>query len=166
MPVKFSYLADHPELVPQVISWWHTVWADRMGSDFDSLEQQLTDSLSKTEYPIHVIASVDAVPVAVAALKRQELVELFPHKQYWLGSVYVDGDYRKRKLGSKITARIVALAQEMGLPHLYLQTQNLGGGLYKGLGWRAVEQFSDWGEETLLMYLPLQKESKHTRTVV
>lgn len=93
-------------------------------------------------------------------------MELFPHKQYWLGSVYVDGDYRKRKLGSKITARIVALAQEMGLPHLYLQTQNLGGGLYKGLGWRAVEQFSDPGEETLLMYLPLQKESKHTRTVV
>ena len=68
MLVKFSYLADHPELVPQVISWWHTVLADRMGSDFDSLEQQLTDSLSKTEYPIHVIASVDAVTVAVAAL--------------------------------------------------------------------------------------------------
>ena len=157
MPVQFSYLADQPELVPQVIRWWHTVWADRMGSDFESLEQQLADSLSKTEFPIHIIASIDAVPVAVAALKRQELVELFPDKQYWLGSVYVDENWRGRKLGSQITAHAIELAREKGLPHLYLQTQNLSGGLYTKLGWQAIEQLSVRGDPTLLMVLALSE---------
>jgi GNAT superfamily N-acetyltransferase len=157
MPVQFSYLADQPELVPQIIRWWHTVWTDRMGSDFSSLEQQLADSLSKTEFPIHIIASIDAVPVAVAALKRQELVELFPDKQYWLGSVYVDENWRGRKLGSQITAHAIELAREKGLPHLYLQTQNLSGGLYTKLGWQAIEQLSVRGDPTLLMVLTLSE---------
>jgi len=157
MPVQFSYLADQPELVPQIVRWWHTVWTDRMGSDFSSLEQQLADSLSKTEFPIHIIASIDAVPVAVAALKRQELVELFPDKQYWLGSVYVDENWRGRKLGSQITAHAIELAREKGLPHLYLQTQNLSGGLYTKLGWQAIEQLSVRGDPTLLMVLTLSE---------
>lgn len=157
MPVQFSYLADQPELVPQIIRWWHTVWTDRMGSDFSSLEQQLADSLSKTEFPIHIIASVDGEPVAVAALKRQELEELFPDKQYWLSSVYVDENWRGRQLGSRITARAIELARKKGLPHLYLQTQNLSGGLYTKLGWQPIEQLSVRGDPTLLMILTLSE---------
>lgn len=157
MPVQFGYLADQPELVPQIIRWWHTVWTDRMGSDFSSLEQQLADSLSKTEFPIHIIASVDGEPVAVAALKRQELEELFPDKQHWLSSVYVDENWRGRQLGSRIAARAIELAREKGLPHLYLQTQNLSGGLYTKLGWQPIEQLSVRGDPTLLMILTLSE---------
>ena len=157
MPVQFGYLADQPELVPQIIRWWHTVWTDRMGSDFSSLEQQLADSLSKTEFPIHIIASVDDEPVAVAALKRQELKELFPDKQHWLSSVYVDENWRGRQLGSRIAARAIELAREKGLPHLYLQTQNLSGGLYTKLGWQPIEQLSVRGDPTLLMILTLSE---------
>ncbi|HAR91068.1 MAG TPA: hypothetical protein DCR45_08855 [Gammaproteobacteria bacterium] len=157
MPVQFGYLADQPELVPQIIRWWHTVWNDRMGSDFSSLEQQLADSLSKTEFPIHIIASVDDEPVAVAALKRQELEELFPDKQHWLSSVYVDENWRGRQLGSRIAARAIELAREKGLPHLYLQTQNLSGGLYTKLGWQPIEQLSVRGDPTLLMILTLSE---------
>ena len=157
MPVQFGYLADQPELVPQIIRWWHTVWTDRMGSDFSSLEQQLADSLRKTEFPIHIIASVDDEPVAVAALKRQELEELLPDKQHWLSSVYVDENWRGRQLGSRIAARAIELAREKGLPHLYLQTQNLSGGLYTKLGWQPIEQLSVRGDPTLLMILTLSE---------
>ena len=157
MPVQFGYLADQPELVPQIIRWWHTVWTDRMGSDFSSLEQQLADSLRKTEFPIHIIASVDDEPVAVAALKRQELEELFPDKQHWLSSVYVDENWRGRQLGSRIAARAIELAREKGLPHLYLQTQTLSGGLYTKLGWQPIEQLSVRGDPTLPMILTLSE---------
>ena len=34
MELQFEYLADHSDLVPLVIQWWHTVWGDRMGSDY------------------------------------------------------------------------------------------------------------------------------------
>jgi hypothetical protein len=47
--------------------------------------------------------------------------------------------------------QIVSLAKNMGLPHLYLQTSNLSGGLYASLGWQPVERFFYHNEETLLM---------------
>jgi len=41
MQWQFEFLANRPEFVPQVIAWWHTIWADRMGSDIPRLESQL-----------------------------------------------------------------------------------------------------------------------------
>ena len=48
--MQFEYLADYPDSVPQIISWWHTIWADRMGSDLAALEQQLLAALGKDHY--------------------------------------------------------------------------------------------------------------------
>lgn len=151
MALQFSYLVDHPELVPTVIRWWHSVWEDRMGSDFDSLENQLRDALGHKDYPVHVLARVGEEPVAVAVLKLHELEDLFPENMYWLGSVFVAESWRGGKVGSRIAERVVDIARERGLPHLYLQTQNLGGGLYARLGWKPLQKLTVQGEETLLM---------------
>lgn len=158
MSIQFDYLADHPELVPTVVRWWHSVWADRMGDDFESLERQLADSLGKTDYPTHVLALVRDEPVAVAALKLHELEDLFPQNMYWLGSVFVAEAWRGARLGAQITEQIVQLARDRNLPHLYLQTQNLSGGLYARLGWRSLQTLEVEGEETLLMVKNLQPE--------
>ena len=151
MDLKFEYLIDRPEDVRQVITWWHTVWADRMGDDLEKATDQLRLSLSRDELPVHILALLNGKAVGVAALKLQELGELFPDKQFWLGSVFVDKTYRDDKIASAMTLYIVKMAQAMGLPHLYLQTLNLGGGLYAKLGWEPVVQFNYKGEETLLM---------------
>lgn len=156
MSLRFDYLLHHPHLVPLVIRWWHGVWADRMGDDFPALENQLTESLSSTGFPTHVIAFENEEPIAVAALKLQELADLFPDRQYWLGSVYVDEAKRGRNVASQITRHIIDLAVARGLPHLYLQTQNTSGGLYARLGWKALQELNVRGEQTLLMIKHLQ----------
>jgi len=150
MSLEFAYLADHPDQVPTVIAWWQTVWADRMGETAQA-EQILRDSLSKGALPVHVLALLDGKPVGTAALKNQELAELYPTYKYWLGSVYVDEAYRGDKIASALTEHIAELAQQRHLPHLYLQTINLGGGLYAELGWQALEEFESHGERSLLM---------------
>ena len=155
MSLQFHNLSDHQEWVPLVIRWWHSVWADRMGSNMESLEEQLRSSLSEKEFPVHMIATVDDEPVAVAALKLHELEDLFPEKNYWLGSVFVDENWRCEGMGTRITQCIINLAQRRQLPHLYLQTQNLTGGLYTKLGWEPLQQLSVKGEDTLLMIKPL-----------
>lgn len=149
--MQFDYLADHPQRVPQVIAWWHTIWADRMGPDIDALERQLLASLNKEQLPIHILAMKEDRPIGTAVLKLQELAELFPDKQFWLGSVFVDVPHRGEKIASALTRQIIQLAQARGLPHLYLQTVNLTGGLYSRLGWEPVERFQYRGVETLLM---------------
>ena len=148
--MEFVYLADHPDQVPTVIRWWQTVWADRMGETRQA-EKTLLDSLGKQELPVHVLALVDGKAVGTAALKNQELADLYPDNKYWLGSVFVDEAHRGYRVASGLTEHIADLAKQRHLPHLYLQTVNLNGGLYAKLGWQALEQFESHGERSLLM---------------
>ena len=149
--MEFEYLIDRPQDVPKVIAWWRTEWGERMGNNVPDLEGQLSESLSRTELPIHVVATIEGEAVGTAALKLQEAAELFPDKQYWLGSVFVDENYRGGHIASQLSLKIVELAKQMALPHLYLQTVNLNGGLYAKLGWQAVQEFNYKEEQTLLM---------------
>ena len=149
--MQIEFLADHPEAVPQVIAWWHTIWADRMGNDIAALQNQLLSVLGKEKLPIQLLAMEQGKPVGTAVLKMQELADLYPDRQYWLGSVFVDEAHRGSRIASAMTLKIVEMAQARGLPHLYLQTANLSGGLYAKLGWKPVERFDFRGEETLLM---------------
>jgi len=155
--LRFDFLSNCPDYVPLVIRWWHSVWADRMGSDFPALERQLKDSLSTTGFPIHALAFEGDEPIAVAAFKLHELEDLFPDRQYWLGSVYVTESRRGKQVASQMTRHIVDLARDRGLPHLYLQTQNTSGGLYARLGWKALQELNVHGEQTLLMIKHLEE---------
>lgn len=150
MSIQIEYLADRPADVATVIDWWHSVWADRMG-DREQATRQLAASLGKDELPIHVLATDAGKAVGTAALKVQELGELYPDRQYWLGSVFVDQAYRGAKLASQLSEFIADLARQRDLPHLHLQTIKPGGGLYARLGWEPIEEFDYRGERTLLM---------------
>lgn len=151
LKLEFEYLADRPEDVPLVIDWWRTVWADRIGDDIELATRQLCSALSKTELPIHILATLDGTPVGTAALKQQELAEVFPDQRYWLGSVFTEAGSRDRQIASQMSLHIVEMAKQLNLPHLYLQTVNLNGGLYDKLGWEAVREFTHMGEHALLM---------------
>lgn len=127
-----------------------------MGSNMQSLQLQLQNSLSKSEYPIHLLATLNNEAIGTAALKLQEAEEIFPDKQYWLGSVFVDEQHRGGQVASALSLKIIELAKSRGLPHLYLQTADLSGGLYAKLGWEPVQEFNDKGAQTLLMVKTLR----------
>ncbi len=154
--MEFEFLFDRPDDVPLVIDWWRTVWGDRMGDDIENAITQLRVSLSKTELPIHILATVDGQPVGTAALKQQELVDIFPDCQYWVGSVFVEESFRGTQIASALTLQIEQIASDMGLPHLYLQTISRQGGLYAKLGWQSLQEFTHMGEDALLMLKRLQ----------
>ncbi len=150
MQLEFSYLADHPTLVPHIVSWWDTVWADQIGS-IEQAEKVLRESLSVENFPLHILAFLDGELVGSAALKDQELAKLYPDNHYWLGSVFVDPAHRGQKIATALAERVVELARERQLPHLYLQTRDLAGGLYAKLGWQPVETFEYRDKPGLLM---------------
>jgi len=141
--------------VPLIIDWWRTAWADRMGSDLELARDQLLSSLSKTELPIQILATLDGIPVGTAALKQHELAEVFPNYHYWLGSVFVEEGVRGSQIATQMSLHIVEMAKRLHLPHLYLQTISLSGGLYSKLGWEPVAEFTHMEEHALLMRLVL-----------
>lgn len=151
MTLTYRYLFDEPQLTGTVVRWWNEVWPDVMGPDLPLFEAQLLKSLSNTKLPLLLVAYMDGVPIGTAALKLHELESVYPDNHYWLGSVFVDKNFRGSQVASSISMHIVALARQRGFPHLYLQTLDLTGGLYAKLGWEAIEQFHHQGEDALLM---------------
>ena len=140
-----------PRLEHLVIDWLRAVWADRGGSDIEFARDQLHNSLSKTDLPIHIFAILDGIPAGTAALKQHELTDVFLDYHYWLGSVFVKEDVRDGEIASEMSLHIMEMAKQLFLPHLYLKTINLGGGLYSKLGWESVTQFTHMDEQALLM---------------
>jgi len=68
-----------------------------------------------------------------------------------LGSVFVEANSRGEKIASRLSQRVVEMAKLLQLPHLYLQTIDLEGGLYADLGWEAIGEFTHRDERALLM---------------
>ena len=149
--IEFAFLIDRQEWVPLVIDWWATKWRDRMSSDLERDAEFLRNSLKKDDFPIHIVATRDGEPVGSAALKFRELPDLFPQHQFWLGSVFTAPAQRGQGIASALCNRIIEIARERGHPHLFLQTENLGGGLYRKLGWQPITEFSYRDQQTLLM---------------
>ena len=151
MEIDFEYLVDRPDEIPNIMSWWRTVWAENMGPDFDAYERKFRSTLSKDELPIVVIGVIENEVVATAALKEHEMEEVYPDHHYWMGSVFVRSEYRGIGIATLISERIIELARQRQLPHLYLQTVDLSGGLYAALGWEPADRLVHRGADVLLM---------------
>ena len=74
----------------------------------------------------------DAV-LGVAQLKYREM-DIYPEKEHWLGGVYASEKFRRKKIAENIIVRLIDIAKALGVKTLYLQTENLNGGLYRRLG--------------------------------
>lgn len=88
--------------------------------------------------------------LGVAQLKIREM-DIYPDKEHWLGGVYVSSAARGRGVGSFLVTRALELAKHLQVKTLYLQTENLRGGLYAPLGFRPLEQTHYNGVDVLVM---------------
>ena len=149
--IKFEYLADRPEDVLKVTTWWYTVWADRMGLDLDTITEQFRGSLSTCKLPLDIVATLDGEMIGTAALKEHEMREVFPDYQFWMGSIFVTPEYRNMGIATLLSNHIVGMSNERWLPQLYLQTTDITGGLYARLGWKPLERLNYKNTDTLIM---------------
>lgn len=69
MSLSYQFLFDRPEETKDVVNWWNTVWADRLGLDLSRVQEQLSQSLSKTDLPIHFSAILMGCQLAQQPLK-------------------------------------------------------------------------------------------------
>ena len=159
MSLSFAYLADRPEAVPQIARWWFDQWGHhRPGDSVEALTSRVLDLLHPDRLPIQIVAILEDRIVGVAALKLHELFDLYPEKDFWLGSVYVAPEFRGRGIASALSMKIVEIAKSRGIHSLHLQTISLDGGLYAKLGWKKLEQINHNGYDTLVMVKQLESE--------
>lgn len=149
--MELLLLADAPEMIETIAQWHYDQWgrADpRM--TFERVLAKVSASVERTTAPMMVLARENGVVVGTAQLKFREL-DLDPDFDYWLGSVYVVPEHRGRGVASLLVAEVLDRARAAGIEHLYLQTEDLSGGLYRRHGFEPLREIEDIQYRALLM---------------
>lgn len=151
-PMQIQYLADRPDAVPTVARWYYDEWGHKDPTNsFELTCERLAGKLNKDRLPLPIIAvDTGRTVIGTAQLKRHEM-DIFPDREFWLGSIYVAPSARGCGLATTLVNKIVELAVEFQVKELWLQTEALNGGLYARLGWKIVEQLEDKGTKVAVM---------------
>ena len=164
--MRFALLADRPEAIPQIASWYFDQWSFlRKDTSLRDIESKLKGSLNHDELPLFILAIVNEEIWGVAELKFHEM-DIYPEKEHWLGGVYVPVEHRGKGIASQLIRQALRVAQTLGVSTIFLQTEKLGGGLYASLGWVPVDQVNYRGLDVLVMEKTLDdKQPDRTSTI-
>ena len=167
--MELVLLADKPEAIPQLAKWYNDEWgtatlnkgADDSSRSTQALEDKLKDYLNRDKLPLILLATDQDEDggtrvIAAAQLRFQEMTT-YPETSHWLGGVYVDKAHRGKAIGQSLINGILDLARQHQVSELYLQTEDHSGGLYKKMGWKAVEQLTYHGVKVLVMKLKVNE---------
>lgn len=154
--MELKLLADCPEAVSTIAHWYFDEWG--YISEVSTIEksaENVRKYLNRDKVPLMVVAFEGDEAIGTAQLKFHEMPQ-YTDYEHWLGGVYVAKDHRGKKVAEKIIEKLVEHAKALGVKTLYLQTENLNGGLYERMGWQGIEQVNNRGIEVLVMEKPLK----------
>jgi len=149
--MQLYLLSEIPDALDTVAQWYYDEWASVFDTKtLDDVKQGLTAYLNLDCMPLIVVATIDDEVAGAAQLKYHEM-DLFPDYEHWLGGVYVADGHRGKGIAEKVILRILEKAREFGVETIYLQTENLTGGLYARMGWQSIEQVHSKGSDVVVM---------------
>jgi GNAT superfamily N-acetyltransferase len=149
--IQFALLADYPNAIPVIASWYFAEWGYLPElANLKDIENKLQASLNRGEIPLVILALIDERVAGVAELKYHE-TDLYPDKEHWLAGLYVPVQHRGKDVGYRLIRHSIETARTLGIRTLYLQTEQLDGGLYGKMGWNHVEKVSYRDVDVLIM---------------
>jgi len=150
MQIEIEYLADHPEFVHLLSTWFYDEWGKNSPSiTLEIIEIRVWERLNRDKIPLCMIALAKSQPIATATLKIREM-DIYPQFEHWLGDVYVLHEHRDQGVGSQITEAAVEIAKSRRVKTLCLYTRDREH-FYQRLGWELVEQTEYQGRMASVM---------------
>ncbi len=149
--MELDFLANNKSAISIIAKWYFEEWGyiPEVNS-IDKVKQNLQVYLNTDKIPLMIIAKIGEEVMGVAQLKFREM-NIYPNKEHWLGGVYVSKTHRGKRVAEKIILEVISVAKKLDVFKLYLQTENLSGGLYRRLGWLPLEQVNYRGLDVLVM---------------
>jgi len=157
--MEFSLLNDDTNAVNTVTQWYFEQWCGDGSYTLAQVSAMVTNSAGRTSPPLTVLAKQGQHVVGAAQLKIREMTQ-YPQYEFWVGGVYVCEQGRGQGVAAQMVDEIIVQAKRLGITALYLQTQDLCGGLYAERGFIAVEQAQSNGYQVLIMTMKLSGEEK------
>lgn len=150
MHIEVNYLADHPELVHLLSTWFRDEWGQNNPSlTLEDIKHRVQKRLNRDKIPLCLVAFIKSKPIATATLKTREM-SIYPQFEHWLGNVYVVPEYRDQGVGSGIVESTAERARSLEVKDLYLYTYDQEH-FYRRLGWKILEQVEYHGHNVFVM---------------
>ncbi len=157
IPLRFAYLADHPESVPLLAAWHHAEWSPIIRDwPLALAEAELASHRGRLEIPTTILAFEQERLVGSASLLAEDMPD-FPALTPWLASVFVVPDRRGAGIGTALVRRALTGARELGAATAYLFTTEAEE-WYAARGWRVVERRAARGTPGVIMCYDLAPE--------
>ena len=158
--MKIELLSQNQNWLPTIAKWYIEEWGPKKDAEATQKEiQKLQVYLNEKKVPLILVAFENDTLLGAVQLKMHEM-NIYPNYRYWLGGVYVSKHHRNSGIAKALVLEAINKAIELNIDKLYLQTENLSGGLYKKLGWSAIEQVNYNGEEVLVMEKEIAAKGK------
>ena len=152
--MKFAYLADHPEWIPELAQWSDEEWG-RFNPDrtvHDTIDEY-KKRLHKDKLPLMFVAQQENRPVGCFSIKSTDMT-IRPQYSPWLGTVLVAPHLRNRGIGSLLIERALVEARILQLQKLYLWTATAEK-FYVKFGFKTIEHLYYKNQDTRVMDLLL-----------
>ncbi|WP_448955858.1 GNAT family N-acetyltransferase [Labrys neptuniae] len=136
--LAYTYLVDHPQMLPTLSALLHAQWGDRaFCASRAGIEKRFIARMHRDAVPFTLIALEPASPdrlVGTASISLHELPE-FSDRRFWLSEVCVDPAMRGRGMGRRLVEMCQSRAAELGVARLNLYTFSQTK-FYESLGWQ------------------------------
>lgn len=153
--MELSLLADEPSAADTVATWYFNEWCKASGRyGKDHVLKNVSAATNRDKPPLVVLAKEAGTLIGAAELKIREM-DIYPQYEFWVGGVYVEQSQRGKGTASKLVVNVIERARSFGIEKLYLQTEDLNGGLYARHGFKPIEQADSKGVTVLVMVADL-----------
>ncbi|WP_404408134.1 GNAT family N-acetyltransferase [Pseudidiomarina marina] len=153
-----KFLAEVPESSHVIAKWYFDEW----GALDESITLEYMHDVvrkkiaNKDQIPLSLVVFVDDDIAGVAELKFHENKN-FPEYTHWLGGIFVPPQYRGIGLASKLINKAKAVAEELNVKQLYLQTEPKNISLYESHNFKQLHTAEHMGIQTTIMVTNLAK---------
>lgn len=149
--MKYTTLKKNPEVLNMIANWYYEEWDNKVpGRTIEFVINNLNNSLRSQSVQNVIIAKDRNDYIGAAEIKIREM-DIYPEKEFWIGGVYVKESYRGCGIASKLVKKTLNYAQLYGVKRIYLQTNNLDGGLYKRVGFFPINYVKYNGGDVVIM---------------
>lgn len=153
--MEIALLSEYPHHASQIARWYYDQWLATTHHSLETVMATINTKVHQDSPGAMVVAREGETLVGVAELKEREMAR-FPQFTHWLGGVYVEQRWRRQGIASALVTNIMHRAVSHDIRTLYLQTEDLSGGLYNRHGFLPMEELLYKGRRVLVMAAQLR----------
>jgi GNAT superfamily N-acetyltransferase len=143
--LRIEYLADHPEVLPNLKTWFETEWAAYYGGNGrGDAQTDLSAFANRASLPVGLVAFFGNELCGITVLKADSITS-HKHLCPWATAALVIPNHRRKGVGTQLLAAVEELAKHLGYARIYCGT-NAAMRLLERRGWRFMEHGEANGE--------------------